>query len=74
MICQSCGNNTADHAVKSSLFTNMQLVLCDDCIKHKYEPRWVVVLYGHTYGINAIAAVLRSKGYLGKEITAAELV
>lgn len=74
MKCQSCGRQTEVHAKKSDLFTNMQLLICDDCRERSLEPRWLVVLAGRTFGVKAIDKVLKSKRYVGKEITASELL
>lgn len=52
----------------------MQLLICDDCRERSLEPRWLVVLAGRTFGVKAIDKVLKSKRYVGKEITASELL
>lgn len=74
MNCQSCGIAAELHVRQSSLFKNFPLLQCDDCRNRKLEPRWLVILYGRQYGVKQIAPVLKSRRYVGKEITASELV
>ena len=74
MKCQCCGRTAEVHVKNSSLFTNMPLLVCDECKQRKLEPRWLVVLYGHTYGVKSIEKALKAKSYCGSEISAAELL
>lgn len=74
MNCQSCGISADLHVRKSSLFDNFPLLQCDECRSKKLEPRWLVILYGRQYGIKQIGPVLKAHRYVGKEISATELV
>lgn len=53
---------------------NMTLLLCNDCVKRKMEPRYVIVLYGRSNGFDSIAAYIRDRRYVGDDIKADELV
>lgn len=75
MNCQSCEkprNNL--HKMKSKLIPSMDIYLCTDCKKSKYEPRWLVVLAGRSFGAERVEEVVTKRRYLGDEIALKELV
>lgn len=75
MNCQSCGaQRNKLHKVQSRLIKSMELYLCTDCKKAKYEPRWLVVLAGRSYGAEAVEEIVTKRKYLGKEIELKELL
>lgn len=75
MLCSSCGQQRAQiHARRSKLIDNMPLYLCNDCIKAKYEPRFVIILHGRKEGPESVAEYIVNKRYHGKEILASELI
>ena len=75
MKCQSCNEQRNKlHKVESRLINNMELYLCTDCKRKKYEPRWVVVLAGRSFGAEVVEEVVAKRRYLGDEIALRELV
>lgn len=75
MLCSSCGKQRAElHAKRSRLITNMPLYLCNDCIKSKFEPRFIIILQGRKNGPESVAEYIVNKRYCGKEILASELI
>lgn len=43
--CQSCEKHRHElHSIGSKLINGMNLIMCQDCIDNKFEPRFVVVL------------------------------
>lgn len=75
MICTSCGKNRAElHSRQSRLMPGVTLLLCNACLEKKYEPRFIVILYGRVNGMPAISDYIANRKYVGAEITARELV
>lgn len=75
MICYSCGKNKNElHPCKSSLLNGVNVLMCQTCIDSKYEPRWVVVLAGRTFGSDHVRDFIVKRRYIGKEIFANELI
>lgn len=75
MICSVCKRNRAEvHPKKSKLMPDMKLLLCNDCLENKREPRFVIVLHGRANGFAAIAPYIKAHRYVGEEISAHELV
>lgn len=71
--CSSCGLEKSDISPKNSrLLPKNRLLLCTDCLN--MEPRYLIVLFGRTYGIEAIRDYIVKKRYHGKEILAKELL
>lgn len=52
----------------------MTLVLCNECIKFKREPRFLIILVGRQEGPARVAEYIKFHRYCGREITAKELV
>lgn len=74
ILCYSCNKNKHKlNAKKSSLLT-INLLMCETCINAKLEPRWVVILAGRSSGADAVREFVLKKRYLGKEISASELL
>lgn len=74
MKCSSCDRQRADlHAKKSKLLPSMTLYLCDECIKAKREPRFLIVLQGRAMGFEFVAPYIRAHRYVGEDIKAKEL-
>lgn len=75
MLCYSCGKSKNDlQPKKSELLSGQQLFLCQSCIDAKYEPRWVIILYGRQNGAESVREYVLKKLYVGKPITAEELI
>jgi len=75
MVCYSCGQPKSELSnKKSTLFSSMNLLLCKNCIESKYEPRWIVILAGRKNGPNSVRDYIVKHKYVGKEISASELI
>ena len=47
--------------------------MCEACIESGMEPKFLIKLYGHENGLEAIRPYLDKKLYVGSEILAKEL-
>lgn len=75
MNCYSCGKSKNElHPCKSSLLDGVTTLMCQTCIDSKFEPRWVVVLAGRTFGSTHVRDFIVKRRYVGKEIFANELI
>jgi hypothetical protein len=75
MVCYSCGQPKSELSPKkSTLLSGMSLLLCKKCIESKYEPRWIVILAGRKNGPNSVRDYIVKQRYVGKEISASELI
>lgn len=74
VLCYSCSKSKNQLNVKKSSLISINLLLCETCINSKFEPRWVVILAGRQYGAELVKDVIVKKRYLGKEISASELL
>ena len=59
---------------RKSKLTGQPMFVCNDCFAGKYEPRWLVILVGQSEGIEAVQNYLLNHAYVGKEITAVDLI
>jgi len=76
MICASCGEAKAElHAKRSQLFNSMKILLCNSCTESKYEPRYLVIMYARSRGVDAILSkVINQRRYVGKTIEATDVI
>lgn len=74
VLCYSCNKSKNQLSVKKSSLISINLLLCETCIVSRFEPRWVVILAGRQYGADSVKDVIVKKRYLGKEISASELL
>jgi len=75
MKCQSCDQHRQKlNKTQSRLIPSMEIYLCNDCKKGKYEPRWLVVLAGRSFGAEAVEEVVSKRRYKGDEIALKELL
>lgn len=75
MLCQSCEKPKHQLFSKNSnIISDISLVLCQSCIDSKYEPRWVIILAGRSMGPEFVRDYIIKRRYLGKEISATELI
>ena len=78
MVCSSCGKQRNElSARKSKLMPGVPLFLCNDCIKGKLEPRYLIILVGRQKGPAAVAEYIRNARYYDAEvkpILASELI
>jgi hypothetical protein len=49
-------------------------MMCQTCIDNKFEPRWIVILAGRTYGVDKVRDFILKRRYVGKEIFATDLI
>jgi len=75
MVCSSCGKQRNElHTRKSRLMAGMNLFLCNECIKGKKEPRFLIILVGRAEGPEFVADYIRHHRYCGEPILASELI
>lgn len=73
-VCSSCRQPKFRLTPKKSrLKPEMMLLLCETCIKNRFEPRGIVMLVGREYGPEAIKDYIRPKRYLGEPILVEDL-
>lgn len=51
----------------------MKLLLCNDCLENKREPRFVIIIVGRE-DFKAVEDYIKHHRYIGADITAKELV
>lgn len=55
MKCYSCNKHKNQlKQAQSVLMPSMKLLLCDDCRRGKFEPRWIVILAGRQKGTGSV--------------------
>jgi hypothetical protein len=75
MDCASCGKQKNSlHPRGSNIINGITIIMCQSCIDFDYEPRWTVVLGGRQNGPESIKEYITKRKYLGKIITAEELL
>lgn len=75
MVCSSCGKQKLDlHPKKSKLMPSQTLYLCNECIKGKREPRYLIIIAGRSLGAEHVSDYVRNHRYCGDEIMAKELI
>lgn len=75
MVCSCCSKQKAElHPRKSALQKTMPLIMCNECIKGKREPRYLIILHARANGAESVADYIRNRRYCGAEITGRELV
>ncbi len=75
MQCSSCSKQKQElHPKKSKILPNMNLYLCNDCVKSKMEPRWLIILAGRQSGAESVAEYVKAHRYIGEDILAKELI
>lgn len=75
MLCYSCDKPKSElQPKKSNLLSGINLLLCKKCIELRYEPRWVIILAGRKFGPQFVRDYVIKNRYVGKEISANELI
>ena len=75
-ICASCRQTKYKlSAKKSKLKPDQALLMCDTCIKLRYEPRWIIILTGRMAVADknmerflTVREVVKNRRYLGNPI------
>lgn len=75
MMCSTCKENKNElHPKKSKIAAGMVLLQCNDCIKEKREPRYLIIIYGRKSGFDYVSDFIKYRRYVGAEILASELL
>lgn len=75
LTCQSCDQPKRQLTRVESKLAPWPLNLCADCITHRYEPRWLIILAVRKYGRNdQIDKYIRNKLYVGEDIPAVDIL
>lgn len=75
MVCYSCGQPKNELTPKkSALLSGINLLMCKKCLEMKYEPRWIIIISARQQGASHVRDFIVKRRYLGKEITANELI
>lgn len=75
MVCSSCDKQKANlHTKKSRLMPGMTLYMCDECVKAKREPRYVIVLAARQHGVALIKDYIVGRRYVGDDILGREIL
>lgn len=74
ILCYSCNKSKNKLNLKKSSLMPINLFMCETCISAKLEPRWVIILAGRQMGSEAVKEFIIKKRYLGKDISASELL
>jgi hypothetical protein len=74
-ICSSCKRQKYEvHAKKSALFPNMDLLMCNTCIKKGYEPRHLIIIAARSGNLRAATPFIVSALYDGDKIHAEDIL
>jgi hypothetical protein len=75
MKCYSCNKlKNQLHPKKSDIIDSVTVLMCQSCIDAGFEPRWLVVLGGRSFGPARVRNYISKHLYVGKEITGQELI
>ena len=73
-VCASCRQHKYRLIAKNSrLKPDQALLLCESCIKSKFEPRWIIMMVGRDEGLEAVKDWVRPKRYVGEPILLEDL-
>lgn len=74
-ICTVCkGPRKQLQARNSKLVPGMTLLLCNDCVAEKREPRFAIILKARAEGPAAVEEYLKKRRYVGEEILLSEIL
>lgn len=74
ILCYSCNKTKNKLNARKSTLLPINLLMCESCISSKFEPRWVIILAGRQYGAELVKDYVLKKKYVGKDISASELL
>ena len=75
MNCYSCSKLKNDlYPINSRVLKGVTVLMCQSCIDQGFEPRWIVVLGGRTFGHDHVKDFIVKRKYVGKVIAAEELI
>lgn len=74
MNCSCCGKQRAEiHAARSKLVPGVPLFMCNECIRGKHEPRFVIILAGRDTGPESVADYIVKRQFCGADILFTEV-
>lgn len=74
-VCTVCRRHRATlKPRKSKLNPSMILLLCNECLESKREPRFLVILTARQDGLDTVRDYIRNQRYYGDKIKAEELL
>ncbi len=80
MVCSSCNKQKAGLTPKKSrLIPSMLLYMCDECIRAKREPRFVIIIAAqdakhNPEKFNSIRDYVKNRRYVGEDILGREIL
>jgi len=75
MTCSSCKKEKNQiHAKKSAIIKEVTNFMCQSCIDAGYEPRYMIILGGRSFGVDHVRHFVAKRLYIGNEISASELI
>ena len=74
ILCYSCNKTKNKLSAKKSSLLPINLLMCETCVSSRLEPRWVIILAGRQYGLDFVKEHVLKKRYVGKDISASELL
>lgn len=72
MVCDKPKNKLTPK--KSRLMAGMMLVICEECLEGKKEPRFLIILVGRKQGPGKVVDYIKHHRYAGADILAKELI
>jgi hypothetical protein len=76
MLCSSCDKQRKNLHVYKSKVSGTNVYMCQTCIDHGFEPRFLLLLVGRESGegLRRVAPYIRARKYVGEDIKAIELL
>lgn len=74
ILCYSCNKSKHKLSAKRSSLLPINLLICESCASSKFEPRWVIILAGRSHGSDHVKDFVIKRRYIGKDISASELL
>lgn len=75
LLCQSCNNPKRNLERVESKITGWPLNMCQECMKSKFEPRWLIILAVRQFGRTPITdEFIRKHRYVGAAIPAVDVL
>jgi hypothetical protein len=74
-VCSSCRKQKYEvHASKSTIVPNIDLLMCNMCIKKGYEPRHIIILAARSGKLALVTPFIIEQRYVGDKIHAADIL
>lgn len=72
-ICESCGKNKNNLKQEQSKLLPKKLLMCQECITRKFEPRYIIIL-AYMSNIEKAIDFIKEQRYLGEPILMTEVL